>query len=613
VAASAFSTLEVLLGFIKRETPFCGYRWVVCFYFLTLSIQLVVGDPAGVKPIHSIPISIVDSQGKPVPGADVIITGYECNGNPRCWVGGGVSIADKDGLAIVDYSSEAEAEATSPQPNITLLNVSVQSPEFAATHANVPIPSKTVVTLLKGTKLVVSARGVNNSPIHSLHIKLGEFQGNLDCERYNPLAHWYSSQDKKSFFTQLIPGSYTLCGIALQEDNTVCFSDITDVQLLPGKEVHLNLDMKPGMTVTGKVDDTIPRPITQGIIYSEVTCPHGDNEDSGYRWETMTGISSDGTFRLNSIPPGTLALMGSCKGFMRRTEQSYPSLTVPIVLQMEPTSSAKLSFEDADGKPLPNVKASIFVGSGFGGIDDDSTSGIFGNEAKGALPSFTESFEHYAISDASGIATITDLPIGKWGVEITRPATGNQPAISSGSANQSVEIKHSEPNPTQKRFHIDVDGMVTSSDSLVGSTPNISFIDVNGVKVDLQQMRGKVVLINFWATWCGPCVGEMPRIRDLYNRYHTQGLEVIGISLDRDRDALLHFIQGHDIPWPQYFQKEGDNTIARQFGIDGIPVVFIINKEGMLVDESGREKMELEIPKLLQQNFEVPSPDPQIK
>ena len=118
--------------------------------------------------------------------------------------------------------------------------------------------------------------------------------------------------------------------------------------------------------------------------------------------------------------------------------------------------------------------------------------------------------------------------------------------------------------------------------NLMNRTIAIKFTAVDGREVDLAQLKGKVVLVDFWATDCGPCKIEMPFVKAAYDEFHTQGLEIIGISCDRDKEQLNRFIKEKDLPWPQYFDGKMDNDIARSFGIDGIPHIFLVDKQGLL-------------------------------
>jgi peroxiredoxin len=138
----------------------------------------------------------------------------------------------------------------------------------------------------------------------------------------------------------------------------------------------------------------------------------------------------------------------------------------------------------------------------------------------------------------------------------------------------------------------------------VGTNVTFRFTALDGREVDTAQMKGNVVLVIFWATWCAPCVAETPALQAAYDKFHAQGLEIIGISLDEqdDRGKLEKFLKSRKIPWPQYFDgKWHDNQIALEFGIDGIPVLFLIDKQGVLRDTSARAGLEEKISNLLKE------------
>jgi thiol-disulfide isomerase/thioredoxin len=109
-----------------------------------------------------------------------------------------------------------------------------------------------------------------------------------------------------------------------------------------------------------------------------------------------------------------------------------------------------------------------------------------------------------------------------------------------------------------------------------------------------------VVLIDFWATWCGPCMQEMPNVLKIYQEFHGKGLEIIGISLDEKRSALNQVIKKQNIPWPQYFDGKGwDNPIVQKFGIDSIPRMWLVNKKGMVVDLDAMDGLEDKIERMI--------------
>jgi thiol-disulfide isomerase/thioredoxin len=111
----------------------------------------------------------------------------------------------------------------------------------------------------------------------------------------------------------------------------------------------------------------------------------------------------------------------------------------------------------------------------------------------------------------------------------------------------------------------------------------LEFTDLNGKTVTIEALKGKVVLVDFWATWCGPCTGETPNLLAVYEEFKDKGLEIIGISLDVDRRKLDDYIEQHRIRWPNYYDgKRWDNAISKRFGVNGIPQIVLIDREGIV-------------------------------
>jgi thiol-disulfide isomerase/thioredoxin len=116
---------------------------------------------------------------------------------------------------------------------------------------------------------------------------------------------------------------------------------------------------------------------------------------------------------------------------------------------------------------------------------------------------------------------------------------------------------------------------------IVGKPLELSFTALDGKKVDIADYKGKVVLVDFWATWCGPCVAELPNVLKAYEKFHDKGFEIIGVSLDQSKQRLEAFIADKKMTWPQHFDGKGwDNEISKKFGIDSIPATFLVDKEG---------------------------------
>jgi thiol-disulfide isomerase/thioredoxin len=127
---------------------------------------------------------------------------------------------------------------------------------------------------------------------------------------------------------------------------------------------------------------------------------------------------------------------------------------------------------------------------------------------------------------------------------------------------------------------------------LIGNPIELKGTTVDGDEFDWAQYRGKVVLVDFWATWCGPCIAELPNVKETYEKHHEHGFDVVGISLDDDADELKAFIEKREIPWTNLFGTEEargwEHPMARRYGIDAIPATILVDREGKVVTLSAR-------------------------
>lgn len=115
---------------------------------------------------------------------------------------------------------------------------------------------------------------------------------------------------------------------------------------------------------------------------------------------------------------------------------------------------------------------------------------------------------------------------------------------------------------------------------------------LTGEEINWDSYRGKVVLIDYWATWCGPCLQELPNVKKNYEKYHDKGFDVIGISLDESRSKLQEFVDQQKIPWPQMFDDSRDmgwaHPMAKYYGISSVPTAILVDKDGNVVSMSAR-------------------------
>lgn len=138
-------------------------------------------------------------------------------------------------------------------------------------------------------------------------------------------------------------------------------------------------------------------------------------------------------------------------------------------------------------------------------------------------------------------------------------------------------------SPAPEPFKLWGKGYLHRLDSF-GKPVNLQFVALDGRRIDTEELRGKVVLLDFWATFCEPCVQATPHLKDLYAKYHPEGFEIIGVSFDEDKSALNRFIKERAVPWPQYFEpiQGPDNKIAQEFGVSAIPQIMLLDKKGCL-------------------------------
>jgi peroxiredoxin len=131
--------------------------------------------------------------------------------------------------------------------------------------------------------------------------------------------------------------------------------------------------------------------------------------------------------------------------------------------------------------------------------------------------------------------------------------------------------------------------------------PDFNENDVAGNPLSISKYKGKVVLVDFWATWCVPCIVKLPEIQKAYDKFHGQGFEVVGVSLDEEKERLQQFIKQKKMPWPEFFDgKRWENKLAQKYGVDQTPTAYLLDREGKIISKlSGDEDLNDEVAQAL--------------
>ena len=120
--------------------------------------------------------------------------------------------------------------------------------------------------------------------------------------------------------------------------------------------------------------------------------------------------------------------------------------------------------------------------------------------------------------------------------------------------------------------------------------PDFSASTLDGTQISFSDYHGKLVLLHFCAWWCGPCTGEIPYVKEVYEEHHKNGFEVIRISIDEEEKDLRNYIEEHEIPWVQVFENSGnENGPAKFFGINRLPFQWLIDRDGTIISVMNRQ------------------------
>jgi len=134
------------------------------------------------------------------------------------------------------------------------------------------------------------------------------------------------------------------------------------------------------------------------------------------------------------------------------------------------------------------------------------------------------------------------------------------------------------PNLRQK-----IEADLKRLDKVGKPAPSFAAEDIKGRPIRLDAYRGKYLLVDFWATWCAPCVGELPRLQEAHRTYHDAGFEIISVSLDESKAAVSDFAKVRNLPWPQIHNASSTADLVEAFAVGSIPATYLIDPEGTII------------------------------
>jgi len=241
---------------------------------------------------------------------------------------------------------------------------------------------------------------------------------------------------------------------------------------------------------------------------------------------------------------------------------------------------------------LPLLLAFAFTSATLTAADyearkQDAIKAIQGKRSEGKDAFFAE-------VEKQGRALLKDFPDKEDGYEMLLAV-----AMNSDAEKQKTVLKEIDTDKTPAEVKAQIAGIKTKLEAM-GKPLDIKFTAMDGRAVDLAAMKGKVVLVDFWATWCGPCVAELPNLKAAYDKLHSKGFEIVGISFDDDKAKLEGFVKENAMAWPQFFDGLGwKNQFGQKYAITGIPAMWLVDKKGNLVDMNARGDLDAKVEKLL--------------
>lgn len=418
--------------------------------------------------------------------------------------------------------------------------------------------------ILKG--LVVNTEGL---PV--INAKVQEL---LPGERFSSMSRLAFLKDGRTDDM----GAFTFENVSREGlDIWISHQDYTDLRLTvtpKGVDNPIKFQMERGQSISGQ----IIREGKPAVGLSVSARPKESTQLISRR--PLDTTDKEGKYKLEHLPPGTyiITLMSGEK----TKQRLHLSTEIELVdenekLNLDPLGNGTIEgIVVLDGKPLAGARISAYTGE-ENSEDRKIVGGIF--------------------SDADGRYKLTELPT-EWIFLVTNYMDLSVPIDRNKRIMAKDEIDLRKTKNITHRIDLKLEQRKTLN--IGDAAPVFESNQLNGSSIRLSDYLGKVVLLDFWAEWCGPCLVEMPYVKAVYKKYHEKGLEIIGINMDSDKKKVEDFVKKEGLEYPQLFDgKIWETEIAREYGIWSIPHVYLIDREGVIRAQGMRgQALEQEVAKL---------------